>query len=62
LDSLQTIDPMSWIILILAAAISLAVLFNKAIKWVLKLAVIAIMAVYALYFLVQANIIELPTP
>jgi hypothetical protein len=53
---------MSWIILILAAAISLAVLFNKAIKWVLKLAVIAIMAVYALYFLVQANIIELPTP
>lgn len=60
MESVQSISPMMWMILIAAAIISLAVLFNKAVKFTLKLAVITVMAVFVVYFLVQAGIIPPP--
>ena len=61
MESVQAISPMMWMILVAAAVISIAVLFNKAVKFALKLAVIAVMAVFVIYFLVQAGIIPPPT-
>jgi hypothetical protein len=61
MESLQAIDPMTWIIIGAAVIICAAVLFAKAIKFALKLAVIAVMLLFIAYFLVQAGIIELPT-
>lgn len=60
MESLQSIDPMTWIILIVAAMIGVFVLFNKAVKLILKLAVIGVMVLIVAYFLVQAGIIEPP--
>ena len=59
-DALQNIPPMTWMIIAAAAIICLVVVFNKAVKFMLKLAVIAVMLVFVVYFLVQAGIIELP--
>ena len=61
MEALQTMNPMVWIILISAVIISIAVLFNKAVKFLLKLAVLIVVAMFAVYFLVQANVIVLPT-
>ena len=60
MEALQTMHPMVWIILVSAVIISVTVLFNKAIKFVLKLAVFAVVAMFVIYFLVQANVIVLP--
>lgn len=59
-EALQTMNPMVWLIIASAIIISIAVLFNKAIKLVLKLAVIAVVVLFVFYFLVQANVIVLP--
>ncbi|MDF7798085.1 hypothetical protein P4C99_01320 [Pontiellaceae bacterium B1224] len=61
LEALKTMHPMVWIILVAAVVITVASLFNKAIKFALKLAVIGVAALFVLYFLVQANVIVLPT-
>ncbi|VGO17148.1 hypothetical protein PDESU_05743 [Pontiella desulfatans] len=58
MEALQTLSPMTWIILIVAIAISIAVLFNKAIKATMKLAVIAVMALLVIYFLQQAGLFQ----
>lgn len=57
MDFLSKLDPMTAIILISAVLIIGFVLFAKAIKGLLKLAVIAVMLVFILYFLRQAGII-----
>ena len=59
-DAWKEMDPMIWIITAAAVIISIAVLFNKAIKLFLKLAVIGVVALVVLYFLVQSGLIELP--
>ena len=61
MESIQSVDPMIWMIFIAAAIITIAVLFNKAIKVIMKVAVIAVMAIVVIYFLVQAGLI-LPPP
>lgn len=61
MEALKTMHPMVWIILVSAVFISVTVLFNKAVKLVLKLAVLAVVAMFVVYFLVQANVIVLPT-
>ncbi|QHI69670.1 hypothetical protein [Tichowtungia aerotolerans] len=55
-ESLQSIDSMTWIILLSAAAIIAFILFAKAIKLTLKLAVIAVMLLLIAYFLRQAGL------
>lgn len=60
LEALQTMHPMVWIILVSAVIITVGVLFNTAIKFVLKLAVLLVLAMFVVYFLVQANVIILP--
>lgn len=61
LEALKTMHPMVWIILVSAVIITGAMLFNKAIKFVLKLAVLLVLVMFVVYFLVQANVIILPT-
>jgi len=61
MESLQSIDPMVWIIIIAAALIGAFVVFNKAVKFVLKLAVIGVLILFVGYFLIQAGIIDPPT-
>ena len=57
MESLRSIAPMTWLIMLSAAVICLFVLFNKSVKLMLKLAVIVIMALFVAYFLRQAGII-----
>jgi hypothetical protein len=61
LEALQTMNPMVWLIIGAAVFICVTVLFNKAIKWILKLAAIGVAVMFVVYFLVQANVIVLPT-
>jgi hypothetical protein len=60
MEALQNIDPMTWMIIGAAVIISVVVLFNKAVKFALKLAVIVVMLIFAAYFLVQGGVIEIP--
>ncbi len=60
METLANISPMTWIILIAAVIICVSVLFAKAIKFVLKLAVIVVMLLFVVYFLRQAGISLLP--
>lgn len=57
MEALQSISPMTWLVMIAAVIISTVVLFNKAVKFMLKLAVIVVMLLLAIYFLHQAGII-----
>ncbi len=60
MESLKNLDSMTWIILAAAGIICSVVLFNKAIKFMLKLAVLIVMILFVGYFLLQAGVIELP--
>lgn len=60
MEKLQSISPMAWIIIGTAVLISMLVLFNKAVKFILKLAVIIVMVLFVVYFLVQAGVMESP--
>ena len=60
METLQQISPMTWIIIVAAIVITIAVLFNKAIKFALKIAAIAVAAAFVVYFLIQNGIIEPP--
>ena len=60
METLSTINPMTWLILVAAIIICVLVLFAKAIKFTLKLAVIAVMLAFVTYFLQQAGIIQFP--
>jgi hypothetical protein len=60
MDALSSIDSMTWTIIAAATVICIATLFSTAIKFLLKLAVIAVMLGVVAYFLVQAGIIRLP--
>jgi len=57
MEALSNIDSMTWTIIIAAIFICLATLFSKAIKFLLKLAVIIVMLFVVAYFLVQAGIL-----
>lgn len=52
---------MVWIIIAAAIFITVGVFFNKAIKFALKLATVAVVLLFVVYFLVQAQVIILPT-
>jgi hypothetical protein len=60
IEALKTMNPMVWLIIGSALIITIAVLFNKAVKFALKLAVIGVVLFCVVYFLVQANVIVLP--
>ena len=60
MESLKNLDSMAWIILAAAGIICAVAVFNKAIKFMLKLAVILVMLLFVGYFLVQGGVIELP--
>ena len=60
METLQSINPMIWIIVLAATLISTLVLFNNAVKPALKLAVVAVMALLVVYFLIQAGLIGPP--
>ena len=57
MDTLSTIDSMTWIIMVSALVICVLVLFAKAIHAALKLAVIVVMLTFVAYYLRQAGII-----
>lgn len=57
MDAIQSLDPMTAIILLTAAAIIILALFAKAVKGILKIAIIATMIACILYFLRQAGIL-----
>ena len=56
LEQLSNIDSVTLLVLISAVIICVLVLFAKAIKFTLKLSVIALMLVFIVYFLRQAGI------
>lgn len=56
-ETFQSLDSMSWIVILSATAIIAFILFAKAIKFTLKLAVIAVMLLLIAYFLRQAGIL-----
>lgn len=60
METLKDIAPLTWIIIAAALVISIAVLFNKAIKRLLKVAVILVAAAFVIYFLVQNGVIDPP--
>ncbi len=60
METLSQIDSMTWMILVSAVIICVAVLLAKTIKFVLKLAVIVVMLLFVIYFLRQAGVIPLP--
>jgi low affinity Fe/Cu permease len=60
MENLSSISPMTWIIILAAALIGAFVLFNKAVKLTLKLAVIVVMVLFVVYFLIQAGLVEPP--
>lgn len=60
-EALKSMSPMVWIIIAAAMIISVAAVLNKAIKILLKLAIIGVVLVFVLYFLVQEGVITLPT-
>lgn len=60
MEALESIQPMHWIIFAAAAFIGVTVIFNKAIKLLLKLAVIGVILLFVIYFLVQAGVVEPP--
>ena len=57
MDTLYTIDSMTWIIMVSALVICVLILFAKAIRAALKLAVLIVMLAFVAYFLRQAGII-----
>ncbi len=60
MENFSNFSPMTWVIILSAAAILGIALFSKVLKFALKLAVILVMALFIIYFLQQAGIIELP--
>ncbi len=60
MEAIESLQPMHWIIFAAAAFIAVAVIFNKAIKVLLKLAVIGVVFMFVIYFLVQAGVVEPP--
>lgn len=57
MDGLYQLDPMTLLILCVSILIMVLVLFAKFIHILLKLAIIAVMALVILYFLREAGII-----
>ena len=56
LEQLSNIDSVTLLVLISAVIICVLVLFAKAVKFTLKLAVIALMLAFIVYFLRQAGV------
>jgi uncharacterized membrane protein len=56
----DSMDATTWMVVLAASVIITLVLFSKAIKFILKLAVIAVMLAVIAYFLQQAGIIQIP--
>ena len=59
MESLFAMSPTARVVIIAACAICVIVLFAKAVKFVLKLAVIAVMLLFVAYFLIQEGVIPL---
>ena len=57
MEALKNLDSMTRMILVVAGIICTVVVFNKAVKLVLKLAVIGVMILVVTYFMVQAGVI-----
>ena len=60
METLKSIDPVIWIIVAAVGSICAFVLFNKAIKKLLKLIVIGALILVVVYILIQSGVIELP--
>ena len=60
MEFLESMDATAGLVILAAVIICALVLFAKAIKGTLKLAVIAVMLVFIAYFLRQAGIIQFP--
>lgn len=60
MEFIESMDATTWMMVLSCSVIIALVLFAKAIKSVLKLAVIAVMLACIAYFLQQAGIIQLP--
>jgi len=56
----ESLDATTVLIVLAAVIISVMVVFARAIKVSLKLAVIAVMLIFIVYFLHQAGIIQFP--
>ena len=56
MDSLFNTDSTTWLVVASAIIICILVLFAKAVKLALKLAVIAVMLAFIVYFLRQAGV------
>ena len=59
MESLSAMSPTAWAVIIAACSICVLVLFAKAVKLVLKLAVIAVMLLFVAYFLIQEGVVPL---
>ena len=57
METIQTFDPMTAIILLTACVVMVIVLFAKFIRLALKLAIIAVMLLIVLYFLRQMGLV-----
>jgi hypothetical protein len=60
MELFESMSTTSWMVVASAAIIILLVLFHKAIKAALKIAVILVMLAFIVYFLHQAGIIQIP--
>jgi hypothetical protein len=60
MELVESMSTTSWMVVASAAIIILLVLFHKAIKAALKIAVILVMLAFIVYFLHQAGIIQIP--
>jgi hypothetical protein len=60
MELVESMSTTSWMVVASAAIIILLVLFHKAIKAALKIAVILVMLTFIVYFLHQAGIIQIP--
>ena len=60
MELVESMSTTSWMVVASAAIIILLVLFHKAIKAALKIAVILVMLAFIVYFLHQAGLIQIP--
>ena len=60
MDLIATMSTTGLMVIAAASVIIVLVLFSKAIKFILKLAVVAVMLMFITYFLVQAGAITIP--
>jgi hypothetical protein len=60
MELFESMSTTGWMVVAAATVIIILVLFAKAIKASLKIAVIVVMLVFIIYFLHQAGLIQIP--